>query len=179
LIDEICSKTGNEYVVDSSKNLARFLFLQKFRPEDTYLVVLVRGIHGVASSSHFGLTDEMIFKRATNWLKLYNKQVLPVLKKVKKDQYFILRYNEFCENPEKTIMELKPFLGLQNKKHHKIIDTNEYHLVAGNPIRHSGKINIRKDNRWQSRLTQKQIELLNKKEAVLHPFFQHSSHYKQ
>ena len=69
LFDRASKNSGNEFVIDSSKNLNRFLLLRNKRPKDTKLVLLVRDIRGVCSSSHHGLNDQIVKDRAKKWLR--------------------------------------------------------------------------------------------------------------
>ncbi len=160
LADQICETTGSEYIVDSSKNIVRFLFLRMHRPDDIKLVVLKRDIMGVASSSHDGpLTEEVIAHRTNAWVKLYKKRVRNLLAQLRRDDFRMIRYGDFCAAPEEKLNNIAKWLNLPPMEKLEI-DTNQRHLVAGNPIRHSGEIRIRKDNRWRERLTEEQIKRL-------------------
>ena len=44
-----------------------------YRPDDVKLVLLIRDIKGVASSSHNGLNQEIIDRRSKEWSYFYNK----------------------------------------------------------------------------------------------------------
>lgn len=161
LFDAIAEESGCEYVIDSSKNFLRYFFLKSYRPKDVKLVVLIRNIHGVASSSHHGLNHEIVMERAKKWNKLY-KRLGPGLNCLQKDEYYVLNYEKMCADPVHERRNFSKFIGINKKlPDEKTFNTKNYHLVAGNPIRQKGQITIRYDERWKDRLTTKQIALLS------------------
>lgn len=172
LFDEICNVTNTKYVIDSSKNILRYVLLKRFRPNDIFLVILVRGIHGVASSSYIEVSDEVINKRTKGWIRLYKNRVPKLIRTLKQTEYLAVRYEDFCENPNEKITNICNHIGLNNTIKELEINTNHRHLVAGNPIRHAGKIIIQKDNRWKQRLTKSQIESLNEIENDVYKYLQ-------
>ncbi len=162
LYDSIAEESGSEYVIDSSKNFLRYLFLKSMRPNDVKLVVLIRNVHGVASSSHHGLNEKIIKERANDWERFYSR-VGRFLKGLNKEEYYLLNYEKMCSAPEEELKKVASFIGIPEEKvpldaH---IDTKHYHLVAGNPIRHQGKLKIRYDQRWKERLNEEQIAYLD------------------
>ncbi len=163
LFDIIADNSKNEYVIDSSKDVMRYWFLKKFRPNDVKLIVLIRGIHGVASSSHNGLNGKIINQRVKAWLRLYKTQLIPLLKRTHIKHFTVVKYEDYCNNPNKIRNDINKFL-LSDKEHLKDINfifPHNTHMVAGNPIRHHNKIQFKYDERWQDRLTKNQIDKLN------------------
>lgn len=169
LYDTITEESGCKYIVDSSKNFLRYVFLKKHRPKDIKLILLIRNIHGVASSSHHGLNEGIIKTRANEWNKLYSR-LARYLKHLDKGEYYILNYDNLCSNPIRERERIARFIGIDEKlPDYCSINTKEYHLVAGNPIRHQGHVSIRYDERWKKRLTKEQIQSLNHIQAkVVH-----------
>jgi len=132
------------------------------RPQDVKLIVLFRNVHGVASSSHHGLNESIIKERARDWENFYSR-VGHFLKK-SDDDYYLLNYEQMCAKPEEELLKMAEFIGVDKEQvpTDSEINTKDYHLVAGNPIRHQGKLSIRYDQRWKERLTEDQISYLDK-----------------
>lgn len=157
MFDKVASHSKSEYVVDSSKDFLHYWLLRMHRPEDVKLIILIRDLKGVASSSHSGLTQELINTRAKHWLKYYNEIVQPAFKLDKK-YYKIIKYEDICQNPNdarKDIAEYLELAPLKNNIEH--LTPSNYHTVQGNPMRLIKKsIRIKYDERWRVRLTKSQ-----------------------
>lgn len=67
---------------------------------------------------------------------------------------YILMYDKFCQNP---VMELNKIYERYERPpiNKLVIDTSKMHLIAGNPIRYNGKIEIRADEEWKTKLNPK------------------------
>ncbi len=162
LYDSIAEITQKDIIIDSSKNLNRFMLLKKHRPSNIKLLLLIRNIEGVVSSSHFGLNQTLISDRTKMWKKFYKRTIVPIFKNIDSSDYKIVNYEDLCKNPQMTRRNISKFLGVKLENLEFIIDTNKHHLVAGNPMRHKGIINIKYDERWKDRLSKENMERLKK-----------------
>lgn len=161
--DKVAQKSGAEYLVDSSKDFLRFWLLKMQRPESVKLIILIRDIKGAASSSHSGLNQKIIDTRVSHWLKFYNKKLNPAFKMFP-DDVEVLKYEDLCQNPGNTLDEISEFLSLKLcGSSLKTISPYKYHTIQGNPMRLIKKdLSIRYDERWRERLTESQINELNR-----------------
>ena len=76
-----------------------------------------------------------------------------------------------CEDHYQIQLEVSKFLNVQPPNEKQLIVTNNYHLVAGNPIRHNGILNVQYDERWKKRLSSIDVNYLNNVSSRINPFF--------
>jgi len=169
---------NKKIVVDSSKDIYRYLLLRRYRKNNTKLIVLVRDVFGVASSIHNipGLTEEIIFSRANAWKRFYNSRLYNVLKHLEKSEYMIVKYKDLATNPSRIRQLLAEFLEIEcDTENIEGIIPSQLHAVAGNPIRTSeGLVKIKYDERWRKRLSNGQIAKLSVINQSLKDIYKHS-----
>jgi len=152
LFDSISEVTGKEFIIDSSKNFLRFQLLHDFRPEDTFLVVLIRNVQGVSTSKHYENDDREILSKARNWSRLY-RQVAGLIQRQPNIRVRWVDYGDLCQNPNETVNIIADFTGASelDTDVDGEIDTKKRHTVNGNPIRHMGQLRIKYDEKWKER----------------------------
>jgi len=153
MFDMIGKLQDTHYVVESSKCPWRLLLLQKYRPEDARVIVLIRDIRAVVYSSIRRYRVNAI-KRAAGWVRSYNR-ILAVLQAVRGIPIMVVCYEDLCANPEKTRAEIAKFCGLSGNALPLPLSSKNYHMVAGNPIRYNDHIVIRCDDEWRRELDKK------------------------
>ena len=155
LFESIAESTGAKFIVDSSKSEFRARLLHSRRPADVYLVVLFRDIRGVAFSEKKLGNDPV--KRAAGWVRQYNR-IYSVLNDLPGINILSVNYEDLVlQNSEHERMRIAEFIGVDNIDPRFQIDTRQYHLVAGNRMRHKGLIEIRRDVAWESGLCKKNL----------------------
>ena len=158
LIDTICETQNVEYVVDSSKDPIRMAFLQSYRPNDLYLIVLKRSIYGFVYSY---LKHGVDFSNALrSWVKFY-RGVDQVLKNMDGLNCLNVNYEDLCSAPVNERKRIASFLNLSDPGSKLTINTHNHHLVAGNPMRYKGRIEIRLDDEWEKKLSTLQKEKID------------------
>lgn len=158
LFDTISEQCSVTHVVDSSKDIVRMRLLQSHRPADTRIIVLIRDIHGVAASALKRGHDP--FKAAEAWL-LYYKRLFRIIHYIHQPPPFIVQYENLAKMPEATRKAIADFLGTSTPDGQLKINTRDYHLIAGNPMRYKGEIAIKSDDSWQTILTPAQKKQLS------------------
>jgi len=149
LVDEIGNVMNVDYVVDSTKSFLRYYLLKKHRPDDVFLVINSRDNMGFANSF---LKRGILPKDSLKQKKKYNNKVKQIIRNI--SEYYTTTYDIICQNPEKVLMDLAEKLNLEySPGQSKNINTNNYHLIAGNPMRYKGRINIKHDRNWENDLT--------------------------
>ncbi len=148
--DSIGKSAGVSHIVDSSKDILRAKLLYQQRPGDVFAVILMRDILGVAASCQKRGKDP--FEEAEKWVTLY-RQFLRILSKTKHMRVKVIHYEQLAEKPETVREELAQFLGLPLPQSPLKINTREFHLIAGNPMRYKGNIKIRYDDSWKEVLS--------------------------
>ncbi|MEO2072877.1 MAG: sulfotransferase [Zunongwangia sp.] len=163
LYDKVAENSNCSFVVDSSKNFVRYMLLKRFRPNDVKMIVLKRDIKGVASSSHHGLNEYVIRKRAKGWNKFYNKKIPALLSGLSEEEYMVVKYEDMCRDYNELRRNVANWLKIEgNIDDINHISPYNYHTVQGNPMRLLKKdIKIRFDERWKERLSEEQINWLN------------------
>ena len=144
--------TSAKYIVDSSKDLRYFSFINSIEDLNIFPILIIRDGRGVINS------DE---KTGVFWLKSYflwlsnNIVVYFYLKKKYKD-FLILSYDEFVQNPSKyiNIINQKFNFHIPEKKDSLLykINTKEFHNFAGNKIRWKKIKSIKYDQSWKRRM---------------------------
>ncbi|MDF9796751.1 hypothetical protein OKW21_002014 [Catalinimonas alkaloidigena] len=157
LFDAIEKVTGKQFVVDSSKDIARFPFLHTYRPEDTYLIVNKRDSLRFANSYiKRGLSPENSLKARYG----FYKTVYKIIENNPSINYMDVIYEDLCENPSLLRKKIANFLGIELPSLDYQINTRDYHLVEGNPMRYRGELNIRIDNNWKKSLSDDEFETI-------------------
>lgn len=85
----------------------------------------------------------------------------------RKEDYFLLRYEDFANSPEYSLKEILTFLGLEYEP--EMLDLNRFqnHMVSGNASRLNAEKIQKPFNTWETELTDKEINYFNKKAGRL------------
>ena len=155
LMDTLANVTESPFILDSSKDIDRFHILHEHRPQNTFLIILARDVRRIASSYIKWKSDPI--QAADGWA-LYYTRILKFLKLNPQIRSLFIWYEEMCEHPELVRNKIANFLNLPPISPMETeIDTRSYHMVAGNPSRYCGKVNIRIDNSWKSNIKNTQM----------------------
>lgn len=152
LFDAIGKVRGAEYVVDSSKDFSRMHLLHSMRKSDVSLILLIRDVRGVVASAVKRGEDPL--EAAQAW-KFFYICVVKALRWINDLPIIKVRYENLCENPIKQRKIIAKFLGLPDPGEQMSINTHDHHLVAGNPMRYKGNIDIKCDKYWHKALDKK------------------------
>ncbi len=151
LIDTIGEVTNSDYVVDSSKNMLRYYLLKKERPEDVFLIINYRDNFGFANSYiKRNILPEKSLKKKNRYIFKTNKLI-----KNLEPNYMKTKYEDFVKEPDILLRKISNHLDIKyESKQIEEINTKNYHLVAGNPMRFRGKLNIIYDDSWNQQLSE-------------------------
>jgi|MTBAKSStandDraft_2_1061841.scaffolds.fasta_scaffold54323_1 hypothetical protein len=153
LYDNITKTLKISFIVDSSKDILRAYAVWKKRPNDVKIILLYKDAKSYAASGkHWGAQISMD-NRLKQWLHAYQSHFVPILHKMKGCEIFPIKYNEIAQQPDIVRFRLANFIGAPIENNDKWqINTKMVHLVAGNPMRFKGQIDIKYDDRWQREL---------------------------
>lgn len=151
LFDTICEASGARYVVDSTKDVVRAMMLHSFRPSSMRAIFLVRDVHGVVFSLIRRNSESDPIRIAEGWVR-GNNRLVSVLDGIKGLDYVVVSYESLTRDPVSQRRRIAGFLGLPDPGDDIRITTTDSHLVAGNPMRYRGDINIRYDDAWKREL---------------------------
>ncbi len=164
LFDTVAQVTKSKVVVDSSKSINRVNLLASLRPRDVYILILKRDIKGVVYSNIKLGRDPL--KTAKGWVKKY-RHIYRSINQMPKVKILSIAYEDLAQKSELTRARISEFLEIELPMEAFEINTHEHHLVAGNGMRHKGKISLKYDDSWKKALTGDLISEIDKIGATL------------
>lgn len=147
VFDSVSGVDRSEVVVDSSKSPGRMRALYLERPASTYVVHLVRDGRAVAASS-VRRTGVTVASAARSWRQA-NTKTLHMLRNVRSDHRILVRYEELCSDPLRTVNSIYKLLELPALDRIILPPVGDYHLIPGNPVLMSTISSVRVDERWK------------------------------
>lgn len=171
-IDCVAARTGKKVIVDSSKIGIRLKYLMRIPNLDIRVIRAIRDGRGVAltymdpacfadaqkvelrQGGHGGdRADERLSMReaAREWRRS-NEEAEAILKRLKSTQFFESRYETLCESPNKVLIQIFSFIGVDPGKKVTDFRSVEHHIV-GNGMRLDSGNKIQLDERWRENLS--------------------------
>ncbi len=164
----IQTTTGSRVIVDSSKNPSYGYILQTMPALELYVLHFMRDSRAVAYSwtkkKQFQPGDNMARKTPVKSALQWNVRNLSaeMFLMRKPDRHMTLRYEDFVANPEAAVASIVSLVQ-ENSVQLPFVDPHTAelqhanHSVFGNPVRfQQGEVTIRLDNKWQTKLNQRQ-----------------------
>jgi hypothetical protein len=170
LAEVICSVTGSDLVVDSSKIGLRLKYLLRNPALDVLTIRLVRDARGVslaymdpdrfadAANPAFrgggagACADERLtpHRAAHDWRRSI-EEADAVLRGIPPHRWTTVRYEDVCERPHEVLVRLHTFLRLDPAEHVAPKTAPIEHII-GNGMRFD-ELAVRRDERWKQVLT--------------------------
>lgn len=165
LVLAIASVTGKPVIVDASKSLARAALLSRALPGQVDVVHLIRDGRGVVSS--FGrpmardvaggvqrdMPGRAAWRTSVEW-SLKNLAYSTVGQLAVRSQ--VSRYEDLLEEPLAELNRIGALIGLDYSdladELDGELDLSDTHVVAGNRLRMSKRLTLRRDERWRQAL---------------------------
>lgn len=139
-----------KYIVDSSKDLNRLIYLSQNKNIEVQVIHLIRDGRAVINSheKQGHLCGKILFQWVS--LNFFSKIFL----RFHKIKHYNLSYDKFAQNPDYYIKELnKKFnLKINPKTYLEDIQKEEWHNFAGNSARWSKFTEIKYDQSWKKRM---------------------------
>ncbi|WP_166675430.1 sulfotransferase [Neorhizobium sp. R1-B] len=167
LFTTMLSYSNKEMIVDSSKLPGRAIALSRMPGIDMRIIHLVRDGRGVAWSllkgyerdAKSGLQKEIkpksVFRTALRW-SIVNLAVEYLSRTLGPERIIRVRYEDFTSNPAATLQQIGSFLKLDLSQIGSSLQRGEPmgpgHQVAGNRLRMTSSIELKKDESWQTRM---------------------------
>jgi len=176
IFDAALDVSGKDILVDSSKDPIRALRLATvLRDYDCYFLHLVRDVRGVANSCMKktykvilpGDSESRVFPRqdcippvdaARQWSRFNARALILSAFRVAPRRRFRVRYEELCNEPEKTLQSVGQWLGLSYESDMRFFGRAEHHNVRGNPSRFNSKEIRSTDDTWREGLSDAELE---------------------
>lgn len=151
VFNTLSSVTECEYIIDSTKNMARMVHLHKDKKDDDqfFLIMLVRNILGVAASGAKRGEDPDEIAKAWLVSNISRKQIIEKLPDLR---CIVVKYEDLCSNTIHEINRISKSIGSSEEIMQKdiVLHSKDYHLVAGNPMRYKEEIRVRYDDSWKN-----------------------------
>jgi len=161
LYEAIAAESGREIVVDSSKYPARALALQVAGVVDLRIVHLVRDGRAVIwsmrrkESTEMELTADRVAPHTSRQWLVTNLSS-GVVAALAGEQAIRVRYEDFVTNPREQLTRIGALAGVDMGGVVRRVAEGESldvaHTVAGNRVRMGGRVTLRMDDEWRSRL---------------------------
>jgi hypothetical protein len=135
---------------DTTKHTLRLSRLLAIPALDVKVISLVRDVRGYAASAKrrgYAIEDA-----ATTWRK-DQEVIASITSDLPADHKLLLKYEELCANPETTLQHLYRFCGVQAVPPVMTVDSADHH-VLGNSMRLQGRVRVRLDESWRTKLDQ-------------------------
>lgn len=177
----VIGRTGKKVVVDSSKIGLRLKYLLKNPGIDIKIIRLVRDGRGVAltyvdpakfadanspnlrAGGMGGKRTGKVLSMAEashEWLRS-NEEADALLDGLDKSLFTVIRYEDLCRNPEKTLNYLFNFIEVDSSKPVSDFRSVEHHVV-GNGMRLDSTNKISLDERWKTALSPDDFDIFDK-----------------
>lgn len=169
LINSILEVAGKEILIDSSKNRMRIRALGKFSKLDIRAIHFVRRAEGVVASQFRRGRGSDVAKLARDWVKRHDR-ISKTLASWPQEKRTFIRYEDFCQHPENTLIKLIGFCGADPNLQRLDIEETTHHVI-GNPMRLKPITEIELDERWKTELTQIQIQEIRRVAGKLNRHF--------
>lgn len=152
-IKTVLDLRGAEVLFDTSKYAMRLYHFLRMKQLDVRVIRLVRDVRGfVCSEKRRGHSAE---RGARVWRR-HQEVFADLTRGLSQERLFLLRYEDVCENPRHWFRQLHSFLGVDFVEPPPTVFPAEHHIL-GNPIRKQGSVAFRAPDRWEDRLTNREL----------------------
>jgi len=172
LIDSLCTLTGNEIVVDSSKIGLRLKYLLRNPALDVRVIRLIRDGRAVALTytdpARFAdardphlrgggiggtrVRECLPLETAAREWRRSNEEAEEIVQGLERSRWVEVRYETVCSEPEVTLRQLFTFIGVNPDAPRMDLRSVGHHIV-GNGMRLDWTGDVRLDERWRSALS--------------------------
>ena len=159
IIEVICNLQHGATFVDGSKDPIRLKLLNSANYWNSKVIYLIRDGRGVANSymRHYSVPMETA---AREWRRVH-RECDRVVKELGSDMFITIHYEDLCRDPEETMGKICDFLGLNADLGNLQFKSSEHHIL-GNQMRLRSTEEIRLDEKWKDRLTQKDLDVFDR-----------------
>ena len=150
LFNAIHEKSTAEFILDSSKDIRRLMFLDTLPSTEIRVIHLIRDGRGVVNSNiKLGNSGIGTYLR---WVTV-NILVGHYLRK-KKHRYIRISYDQFATDPRKHLSKINKSMGLKVDPDNFIKEVNKqtYHHIDGNPRSREKLEKIHYDQSWKRQM---------------------------
>lgn len=151
--------TGKSVFLDSSKDAMRLKYLSRVAGLRVKAIHLVRDGRGgmLSFMKHEDLSPEIATRE---WLRSH-LEIREVMQSLGSDQRMVLKYEDLCSEPDKTMERVFEFAGVDPAAGEKDYRAVEHHIL-GNAMRFGNSSEIRLDTKWVRELSDEQLTVFDR-----------------
>ncbi len=149
--------SGREVVLDASKHSMRLYHLSRIPELDLRVIHLLRDPRGWCNSRRKNF-NEPVTQTARRWVE-ENIRISQITSHMPERKKIILRYEEFCENPQAAMARIWALADLPVVTVPEKLSTINHHLL-GNRMRTRKDLGIKQDLSWQSELSRDERKII-------------------
>lgn len=153
LLECLAIESGADVLVDASKSWQRLALLSKSRAFDLRVIHLIRDGRAVYNSYQRKYRSPMF--ALTKWPK-FTIAALLLRRGFDESSWLDLRYEDLCANPEKSLIRVCGFLGLEYESSMLRFREQSNFGLGGNRMANGSDQAIRLDERWRTELNSTQ-----------------------
>lgn len=151
--------SGREVVFDTSKHPMRLYHLSCISELDIRVIHLIRDPRGWCNSRRKNY-NESVIQTTRRWVE-QNTVISHITACMPQEKKIILRYEEFCENPQTAMARIWSLADLPVVTVPEDLNTISHHLL-GNRMRTSRDLKILQDLSWQTELSRDEQETIER-----------------
>lgn len=148
-----------DMIVDSSKSYLKGVSLYRRYPDDVRILLLTRDGRGVYASNRKRGRSRAL--SVNSWRNVYARALPLLRKRVKRDHWRIVRYEDIAKSPASTLREICEFLGLSFETRMLDFRSKTHHVTDGNDMRLESSAKISQDERWRTDLSPDDLDYFN------------------
>lgn len=162
LFSAISKSSNANYFLDSAKYIGRNLSLRKSSTISIKTIYIVRDVRGVINSFSKNVQSSRSPLSSVFYYLTVNSAVMLSSIFMFKNRPLKIRYEDFMEKPEKSLIKIGHFLELNmNPVIEKIKNEANFeigHIIGGNRLKINKSIKFRSDEKWKQKISRpKQI----------------------
>lgn len=161
LIRAVLDITGKTAFVDTTKRTRRFKFMSKYSNMDVRVILLLRDARGSVASQMRHYPGMTASEAARAWAKGLSG-IQRTWKQIPASQRMILKYEDFCRDPQANLQALYRFFGVDPDFELGDLESLPPHHIIGNTARMRTLSEIRLDERWKQTLNAEQLEAIDR-----------------
>ncbi len=155
IAQSVLEVTGKKIFFDVSKDPRRVEYLSKNNNYDLKVIHLVRDVRGVLNSFRKRGGSKNLNKHTIHWLRV-NHSALWLKKRLPKETYLLIKYENLCENTTGVLSEICRFIGVEPLDLISTVNTRPHHII-GNEMRLRPFTGLQLDEEWKTSLTSEQV----------------------
>jgi hypothetical protein len=152
--------TGKRVFADTQKSAGRIRFLKAIPQLDVRVIHLIRDARGGTASLMKHMSVGAV-RAAYRW-RITNMNAERTRRLVPKDKWMRVKYEDLCADPQGTFDAIADFAGVGRSTLPHNVFATPHHIIGNNMRLAGGGQTIRRDESWRTRLTARDLSLIER-----------------